>query len=439
MQSQLPQIAIVGTEGSGKTVLATVWAKKMSLRQDGTFLNSKGMKTGMYVEQAWAALNNGEWLPSTPPGQKFELEWNLHIGNVVYPVKLVDVAGQDLRNLFSYERHKEANLSEHERGVLNYLANSSIVVIVVNLQDFTGEPDAVKRAENELILKEIIDMYSVDAKHQDIAVVFTAYDLYRVEMEKRHGSFANYVKNELPTLVNTARAGAKSGDNIKFFPAAAVAETEIRLENSGVHRVPKKNFKSFGLDKLSDWILDNVQKLARQDAEKQEAVRREEAEREAAVQDAADWAELLKQIVGAVIGLVIGAIAGGVTGLLFGGGFMCLVGAVIGLAVGGGVGGFISWCIGTLKKAKGGQQETTVSSQENTTKETHHEEGQNSKQETTEQEAIGKEITHWTAEQEAADQEAAKQAAAWEAEREATKREIAKWEAEWAERQKKNK
>ncbi|MDR2438506.1 MAG: hypothetical protein LBE12_03910, partial [Planctomycetaceae bacterium] len=57
----IPQVAIVGTEGSGKTVLASVWAKRMTQRQDEIFLDPKGFNTGMYVERVWATLNRGEW------------------------------------------------------------------------------------------------------------------------------------------------------------------------------------------------------------------------------------------------------------------------------------------------------------------------------------------------------------------------------------------
>ncbi|MDR1383378.1 MAG: formylglycine-generating enzyme family protein [Planctomycetaceae bacterium] len=251
------QIAIVGTEGSGKTVLATVWAKKM-FQQGDTYLYSKGFNTGIYVEKAWITLNNGEWLPSTSPGKKFELEWDLYIGHVAYPVKLLDVAGQDLRALFSNERRNDTNLSEHERSVLDYLTNSSIIVIVVNLDDFVGEPEVFKRVENELILKDIIDIYAADKQHQDIAVVFTAYDLYQAEMEEQHGCFEDYVKNKLRILWQAMRVGRQSGNmSIDLFPVAAVNKTEICPESR--RRVPKPNFTSFGLEEFSDWVLTKVQ------------------------------------------------------------------------------------------------------------------------------------------------------------------------------------
>jgi hypothetical protein len=221
----------------------------------------------MYVERVWATLNRGEWNESTPPGTKFELEWDLQIGNNAYPVKLIDIAGQDFRNLFSYERYKDLNLlSEIERNILNYLVNSTLVVFVVNLQDFVGEPDILKRKENELMLKEIIDQFTVNENQPDIVVVFTAYDLYEAEM-KKHGTFEQYIQEEFVYLFNSLKTWTKkfhrNNNDVSrlFFPAAAVAETEIITDtNTQPRRIPKPNFTSYGIDKLSDWIIGGIKK-----------------------------------------------------------------------------------------------------------------------------------------------------------------------------------
>ena len=52
-----PSIAIIGTEGSGKTVLATALARHLG-RADtrGVFLNPLGVGTMRYVERVWQTL-----------------------------------------------------------------------------------------------------------------------------------------------------------------------------------------------------------------------------------------------------------------------------------------------------------------------------------------------------------------------------------------------
>jgi GTPase SAR1 family protein len=255
----IPQIAIIGTEGSGKTVLATVWAKMLSDSVGDVFLLPKGMQTAMYVEKAWNTLYKvGEWLPSTPPGQQFELQWDLHIKGQRCAVELIDVAGQDLRKLFYYDRYKTSGLSEHEIGIINYLQTSTVIVFVVNLRDFIGESDYVKKKENELILKEFLDGYAADNKQQHIAIVFTAWDQYGSGINKKYGSFQNYVQKELSLLYNAAKIAYQSGDVLYFFPVAAVAETEIKTQDGKARRKPKPGFESFGLDKLNNWLINAV-------------------------------------------------------------------------------------------------------------------------------------------------------------------------------------
>jgi GTPase SAR1 family protein len=246
-----PQIAIVGTEGSGKTVLASVLAKRMSSNTEGVFWHPRGWETAEYVEKVWNALNNGEWWKSTEAGRIFEMQWTLHLGQLEVPVKLIDSAGQDLRELFSKDNYKKKNLSGIQRELLDYIQTASIVIIVVNLIHFRGEPDGLKRKQNEFILKEIVDMFAADNKHQDIAVVFTAWDLYYTDITKNYGNFTNYLQKELPQLYNAIRLGHQSGDSIHWFPVAAVMDTEVKNNI----RVPKPNFRSGGLDTLNNWLL----------------------------------------------------------------------------------------------------------------------------------------------------------------------------------------
>ncbi|MDR2755833.1 MAG: hypothetical protein LBC20_09020 [Planctomycetaceae bacterium] len=356
-----PQVAIVGTEGSGKTVLATVWAKRMTQRNDEIFLDPKGFNTGMYVEKIWTTLNRGEWNESTPPGTKFELEWDLQFGNNTYPVKLIDVAGQDLRNLFAFERHKDWDgLFEMEQIILNYLLNSSLVIFVVNLQDFVGEPDVMKRKENEFMLKEVIDTFTANENQQDIIIVFTAYDLYEAEI-KKHGNFEQYIKEELIYLFHAVQNWSKKfyrNDNVShlFFPAAAVAETEIITDTNGtVRRVPKPNFTSFGIDKLSDWIINIIKKNAEPNIltkikriirgnKKNVEQEKERQKREEKTHKVTQFSRTMINLIQKIGDMVIGGIVYGIFGGFIGG----IIGGIAGLAVGMIVGMVINNVIASL-------------------------------------------------------------------------------------------
>ncbi|MDR3197723.1 MAG: hypothetical protein LBU34_07620 [Planctomycetaceae bacterium] len=296
-----PQIAIVGTEGSGKTILASVLAKRMSSNTDGNiFLHPRGWETAEYVEKVWHALNNGEWWKSTEAGYTFELQWTLHVRQLVVPMKLIDSAGQDLRELFSKNTYKKKNLSGIQRELLDYIQTASVVILVVNLLHFRGEPDGLKRKQNEFVLKEVIDMFAADDKHQDIAIVFTAWDLYYADITKNYGNFTNYIKKELSLLYNAMRLGFQAGDSICWFPVAAVMDTELKNNI----RVPKPNFRSGGLDTLSNWLVRIVQR-----EQEREQVEIQANEYKTKMQELNQW--LIPVISGLITGMC-GLLSGGV-------------------------------------------------------------------------------------------------------------------------------
>lgn len=310
----LPQIAIVGTEGSGKTILASVLAKRMSSNTDGIFWHPRGWETAEYVERVWNTLNNGEWWKSTEAGQMFEMQWTLHIGPSEVQVKLIDSAGQDLRELFSKDTYKKKNLSGIQRELLDYIQTAPVVILVVNLLHFRGEPDGLKRKQNEFVLKEIVDMFASDKKHQDIAVVFTAWDLYYADITKNYGNFTTYLQKELPQLYNAMQLGYQSGDSIHWFPIAAVMDTELKNNI----RVPKPNFRSGGLDTLNNWLLNIVQR---------------EQNKEQAETQAKEYESKMQQLNQWLIPVVSGVMAG-MVGLFIVGIGTAIICLVIGLILG---------------------------------------------------------------------------------------------------------
>jgi len=319
MTETKPQIAIVGTEGSGKTILASVWAKRMSNTAD-VFLHPRDWETAEYVEKVWNALNNSEWWKSTEAGRAFELQWTLHIKQHTVPLKLIDSAGQDLRELFSKDTYKKVNLTGIQRELLNYIQTASVVIIVVNLLHFRGEPDNLKRKQNEFVLKEVVDMFAADGKHQDIAIVFTAWDLYHADITKNYGNFTNYLQKELPQLYNAMRLGHQSGDTIRWFPVAAVMDTEVRNNI----RVPKPNFRSGGLDTLSNWLLNAVQ-----GEQNRKLTEVQTKEYEIKMQQLNRW--LIPTVCGVIAGL-LGFVIGHLSGVGVG------IGAFIGAVAGAGAG-----------------------------------------------------------------------------------------------------
>ena len=271
-----PRIALIGTEGSGKTVLVTVLATKLAHKHPSNIrLNPQDAKTEKYVTTNWNMLNLGEWVYSTAPGTLFDLKWKVRLagkwpGDITEcPMRIIDSAGQDLRRLFSDDSYQKQDIGDQDREFIACINESDILLILINLHNFIGESDFNKVNESKIALKRVLDALQKEHKRQ-IAIVFTACDLYEGTIIQKYKDDAvhvvggtvitdndlttaieRFLEKEIPYLYN-----AHIADNaVAIFPVAAVADTEIKVDKNGIaRRVPAMNFKSRGLDSLANWL-----------------------------------------------------------------------------------------------------------------------------------------------------------------------------------------
>ncbi|MDR2439367.1 MAG: hypothetical protein LBE12_08370 [Planctomycetaceae bacterium] len=304
------QISLIGTEGSGKTVLMTVLAKKLAKRSnDGLFLNPVGAKTLKYIEKNWSTLQSGEWVSSTPPGQMFDLYWKFHIRGQEAEMRLIDSAGQDLRKLFNEKGgYQDPNLSEQDRKFLDYICSSSIVILLVNVQDFIARNDNYQ-IDTQATLKETLDFMSKNGKRK-VAIVFSQYDQFEATIKNKYdGSLEKFLEKKFPYLYNET---TDQFENV--FPVAAVSDTEIRTDSDGKARsVPKHDFNSAGLEPLIKWLADAVQNdLVTKEEERQiEAI----SEHQRIAEE--EWNKRKEEWIGvaAVVGLVFLLLVAGYIGV----------------------------------------------------------------------------------------------------------------------------
>jgi GTPase SAR1 family protein len=195
-----PQIAFIGTEGSGKTVLLTVLAKRLSQFHNGIFLNPVGTKPAKYIEDCWNKLQSKDWLPSTSPGALFDLCWTLKIRERKCPLRLIDSAGQDLLKLFHDEGYADPTLSETDKLFIAYLQKSTILLLLINLRDFLDEPDLNQKFHKQMTLKNVLETLETQPIPKKIAIVFTQYDQHRKSIESKWGSCRKFIEQELPLL-----------------------------------------------------------------------------------------------------------------------------------------------------------------------------------------------------------------------------------------------
>ncbi len=300
----MPSIAIIGTEGSGKTVFAAVWAKRFSQYAAGSPCLIPGDNTTLkYVENIYSVLSNGEWPPSTPSGTIVRLNWKLSLpanGSTLgtIDVQLFDMAGQDIRVLFEQEKIKQGgSLGGELRNIANYCVGANVIVYLVNLKDYIGESVDVKRTANQAALKAAMDYLGSTSSPQQICLLFTQADQYR-ELAARAGGWDNLARRELPYVY----AAHLSHVKVKILPVAAVATTEIAIGTDGKpRRVPTRNFKEAGLNSFMNWMANAIVTLMCQERQIVSA-RQEEIEEDRRINS--EWA-VFRTVVGVAVGLVI--------------------------------------------------------------------------------------------------------------------------------------
>lgn len=256
------QIAIVGMTGSGKTVLISTLAMKMSQMADkGIFLTPVGdnrRQTLKYVQQNWSMLNNGQWPPSTPAGELIHLQWELLTEKNTASVRFTDCAGQDIRSLFSQERFDSSDLSPELQNLYRYFQNANIILFLVNMEDILGCSSETS-TDNVLNLDQMISVLTQGVSFpRRCAVVLSQYDKYKPEVDQMYnGDVLEYLRKNLP-LLHGQYILKKS---FEIIPVAAVEQTQTIIEDGQAKLVPAPDFTSYNLQTLIAWIANNVDEL----------------------------------------------------------------------------------------------------------------------------------------------------------------------------------
>lgn len=281
-------IAIVGTRGAGKTVLVTVLAKCLSTPKNGAVLIPDDHRIAEYVELNYAKLQRGEWLDSTNVPTK--LSWKLRVkGREDQRLTLLDCPGEDIQRLFAQRHFEEERTSENKRDkeLLEYLFGASKVLLLINLGDFLGrtydEREVRARQLREHSLKEFLTALKNADKQQSkartqkpsgrdlmvlddhpsrkaddggeasrhVAIVFTAYNVYRKQIEEMYGSVGRFLAKELPALWYEHF----EGEGLTGIRVSAVGETSSDGR-------PKRGFSRDGIIAIIDWLIDPVKYVA---------------------------------------------------------------------------------------------------------------------------------------------------------------------------------
>jgi hypothetical protein len=311
-EPHIPKVAVVGTEGSGKTVLVVTLAARFCEGQSRYFLEPKNRATVRYMRSAFDTLNGTkgppQWLPSTDPGTMCELDWDLHVdGERRFALRMVDAAGQDFRDLFGEEKAiSNAGVTPLQQDLVEFVKQADILILTVDLEDFVAETDADRRDTSEWTLKFAIDQLIGHDKRKRGILVFTGKDRYQ-QYEQELGSWTAVAKRYLPVASRTAL------DHGQVSVLAVSAVNDTQLDPSGANRyVPKPGFTSAGMEELLDWIAGQGGEVRAAVQRLHDDAQKAEAEREKAVRDVENkqrwtvwWTKVLPKVFGAFVVSVI--------------------------------------------------------------------------------------------------------------------------------------
>ena len=252
----MKKVAIVGVEGSGKTVmLAGLGDLYTYPDEEGYFLAPKNFGTAAYVNEKIARMRKGEW-PSATAGDEMQgLDWTLKRrepgvrkpAEKVCEVSFLDFAGEVYRAAYGISSGGDASLKEQAEELKQYVCGADELIVLINLRDVITNGLRDTRVQEAMwITKSILDTALGDAAGTDApraAIVLSQADSYASTIESCGGA-RGVLRRHLPHVANDY-------DWLDVFAVNAVDKTE--LDNDG-NVVPAADFTTKGLVPILKWV-----------------------------------------------------------------------------------------------------------------------------------------------------------------------------------------
>jgi len=261
----MKKVAIVGVEGSGKTVmLAGLGDLYTYPDEDGYFLAPKNFGTAAYVAEKIERMRKGEW-PSATAGDEMQgLDWTLKRrepgvrkpAEKICEVSFLDFAGEVYREAYGISSGSDASLKEQAEELKKYVCGADELIVLINLRDVITNGLRDKRVQEAMwITKSILDTALGDdaGTHAPrAAIVLSQADSY-AETIKSCGGALGVLEKYLPHVANDYGW-------LDVFAANAVDKTV--LDDDG-NVVPAADFTTQGLLPVLKWIRGEGSRLSR--------------------------------------------------------------------------------------------------------------------------------------------------------------------------------
>ena len=251
------KVAIVGVEGSGKTVmLSGLGALYSQPDERGYFLSPKNFETVSYVNRQMAALMSGKWPVATTDDIMQGLDWDLRqrVGSGrpkrVGELSFLDFAGEVYRAAFVRKTAPEDALANEVSQLKKYLSDADCVLVLVNLSDVIKHGPYSQRVEESVWITNAILDYILpeedakDRKNPNAAIVLSQADRYKATIEECGGP-SGTLQKYLPHVAN----------NYGWLDTFSVCTVDKTVLDKDGTPVPAPDFTTKGLTPIMDWIL----------------------------------------------------------------------------------------------------------------------------------------------------------------------------------------
>ena len=251
----MKKVAIVGVEGSGKTVmLAGLGDLYTYPDEEGYMLVPKNFSTAAYVAEKIERMRKGEWPAATADDVMEGLDWMLkrrvqggrQRPERICEVSFLDFAGEVYRTAFGIGEG-DPSLAEQAKELKRYVREADDLLVLINLRDVIVHRVRDRRVQEAMwITKAILDAALSEEngrKAPRAAIVLSQADSY-AETIKECGGAKGVLQKYLPYV-------AYDYEWLDVFAASAVDKT--KLDDDGT-AVPEADFTSKGLLPIMTWI-----------------------------------------------------------------------------------------------------------------------------------------------------------------------------------------
>ena len=262
------KIAIVGTQGTGKTVFLAVLANALSSARHFPRITGENMTTRRYTAEVMDILESGQWPALTRQDVKRELKWLWYDRDGdPHSLGTFDCAGEDFRAIFEAEH--ETELNDYQRALKAEFRACDLVLLLLNLQDaldiYQKPGKGLARIDIEYAPSAAVRQLRKDGI--TLYAIFTQADRYEERIQREwNGDYSNALRDLLPDLYNALEEAGSQ------FAVVRAVETE---EING-HLQPKKERNAADLTDIVQ-AVDAFFAKRKEEARQRELAVKEEA------------------------------------------------------------------------------------------------------------------------------------------------------------------